>query len=408
MININYEGGLAASVIDHHGLIDSPILLGGSLVSNYYKLFDRNKFGDILTFATGNIPLNEPFRRRGIMFKGKRINLFPKADKNKIFYSLPKQKIDIIERIQKAHEWHKYNNDEKKFFEEIGSLIKNIDFSSCEYLSDQITKINFYLWPRLFEKNLRENLENLISLEYDDIVAEYFIHVIENEKESFIFKMLFDNNYRAKTLNFFEGIVGAWNEESGSGTHFFWGIDENHERLKFKLTNNALVANNGYEVKLNEKDITSALRSKKILLGMLLKFSLIVFYMGLKPLAGFGSIEYLTRIKARIIDFLKNDFPDEIKNIACIELDGFISLPLTLEKIDGKIQRINAFDVFYRGGMKKEYFDKLSKIPFKNFMAPLLSYYTYAIAKYGSEKDKEIKFELSPDLLNSTLENLFI
>lgn len=152
MININYESGLASGIIDHHGIIDNPILFGGALVSNYYKLFNRKEFGDILTFATGNIPLNEPFRRRGIMFRGKRINLYPKADKNKIIYSLPLQKVSIEDRIQKAHEWHKYSDEDKNFFQEIDSLINNIDFSTCEYYSDQLTKINFYLWPRLLRK----------------------------------------------------------------------------------------------------------------------------------------------------------------------------------------------------------------------------------------------------------------
>jgi len=76
-INLDESSGLIGGMVDHHGVLDHPLLLSVHLVSNFYKLFTRDKDGDILTFATGNVPLNEPFRKRGIMLHGKKINLFP-------------------------------------------------------------------------------------------------------------------------------------------------------------------------------------------------------------------------------------------------------------------------------------------------------------------------------------------
>jgi hypothetical protein len=387
-------------VVDHCGILDNPILLGAALVSNYCKLFDKSLYGDILTFATGNIPVNEPFRRRGFMFRGRRVNLYAKKDKNKIVYAMPKQDFNLVDRAIKAHEFHLFSKDEQTFLIKTTELIKKIDFSTCESLGDQLTKINYYLWPFLFEEKLRPKLSNLISIEYDDIVSEYLIYVIKNDKKSFIYKMLFDEKFREKTLKEFGGIVGAWNDEEDSGTHFFWGVDSNLERISLRVDKDNLISKDGNYINLNEDDVVLLLRQKKLIIGMLLKFSLVIFYMGLKPLAGLGSVEYLNRMKIKISNFLSQDFSDEVENFKNIDINAMVSIPLLLEKDGENVKSINAFDVFYKGGMSQDYFNRLSKLPLKSLVVPILSFYTYAAAKYGKEEDKNVKFDLTPDLLN--------
>jgi len=406
-IDLRLDNGLASGIVDHCGILDNPILLGASLVSNYSKLFDRSTHGDILTFATGNIPVNEPFRRRGFMFRGRRINLYAKKDKNKIVYVMPKQDFNLVDRAVKAHEFHLYSKEEQSFLIKTTELIKKIDFSTCKSLGDQLTKINYYLWPFLFEEKLRSKLSNLISIEYDDIVSEYLIHIIENDKKSFIYMMLFDEKFREKTLKEFGGIVGAWNDEEDSGTHFFWGVDSNLERVSLRTEKDSLVSKDGNYTHLNEKDVILLLRQKKLIIGMLLKFSLVIFYMGLKPLAGLGSVEYLNRMKIKISNFLSKYFSDEVENFKNIDINGMVSIPLLLEKDGTNVKSINAFDVFYKGGISQDYFNRLSKLPLKSLVVPILTFYTYAAAKYGNEEDKKVKFELAPPLLNSYLTSLF-
>ena len=68
---------------------------------------------------------------------------------------------------------------------------------------------------------------------------------------------------------------------------------------------------------------------------------------------------------------------------------------------------MNAFDIIYKGGMIEKYFEKLSKTPLRSLMAPLLSYYPYAASKYGQSDDKSVEYELSSNLLNSYLNDLF-
>ena len=76
-INILQDAGrgLRGGVVDHHGIINDPILFGLNIVTDYYKIFDRKNQGDIFTFATGNVPLGDPFHRRGFEIDGQQVVL---------------------------------------------------------------------------------------------------------------------------------------------------------------------------------------------------------------------------------------------------------------------------------------------------------------------------------------------
>ncbi|MFA6227206.1 MAG: hypothetical protein WC631_01870 [Candidatus Paceibacterota bacterium] len=408
-INIDDEWGVVGGIVDHHGIIDHPWLLAVHLVSNFYKLLHRDTGGDILTFATGNIPLNEPFRRRGFTLNGKKINLFPKGDKNKVVFGLPKYDFDFINRLKfESHQWHEFTPEEQALLEKIQNVIKDIDFSTCQYLSDQLTKINYHIWPFLFEEKLRANASRLVSIEYDDIVIDYLVYVLNNEKDSFIYKMMFDDRFREKVLNRFESSVGAWNEEGTSGTHFFWGLNYKNEHVRLELKDGYLIGDDKtFKVRFTSEAVSDILLKKKMLPCMLLKFSLIMFYMGMKPLAGY-SLEYLTRMKQKMIEVLEEDFPEDAKLVKQIPLDNMNLISICQGRDDqGKLKELHAFDIFYQGGFKKEYFERLDSHKFKEFMIPpLLFAYNYGITKYGNISEKK-NLTITEKDLQKTSENIF-
>lgn len=405
-LRIGDDWGIVGGIVEHHGILDHPLLLSVTLVSNFYKLLRKREEGDILIFATGNVPLNEPFRRRGFMFRGKKYNLYPKSYKNKIVYALEKYNFDIQQKIVESHKWHLLSEEEQKFLTNISEMIKRIDFSSCQSIGDQLTKINFYLWPYLFEEKIRDNTANLISIEYDDIVIDYLIHVITNEPESHVYKMLFDVDFRNAILGKFEGVQGAWDKKRRIGTHFFWAIDEDHERVRLELKNNTL-AGKEIEIPLVPEVVISNLKEKRILPGMLLKFSLIIFYMGMKPLMGY-SLEYMTRLRERMIEILHKYFPEEAERSRKIPFDNMNLISVCKGRdSQGNLKDLHAFDVIYQGGFTKGYLESLDKIPFKEFMVPsLLFAYHYAISKYGDQKDKK-SFNITEGELQEYFQNLF-
>ena len=404
---MNDEWSIVGGIVEHHGILDHPLLLSVSLVSNFYKLLNRNQSGDILSFATGNISLNEPFRRRGLVMNERKINLFPRSDKEKVVYGLNKYDFDIINRLKVSHQWHSLTRDEQKIFIKINGLIHNIDFSSCNSIGDQLTKINFHLWPLLFHENLRNRLANLISLEYEDIVIDYLIFVLEHEQGSFVYQMLFDDGLRNEIFKEFAGVPGAWDEAKGVGTYFFWALDEHNKRIRLGFKDGCLVGNNeSFKLKFELPLLINEMREKRMLPGMLLKFALIMFYMGMKPLAGF-SLEYLTRMRTRMARILQNNFPQEAGMIELIPLDN-MNLISICKGINsrGRLHDLHAFDIMYHGGFREDYFEKLDRIPFRDFMASsLLFAYDYGIDKYGTNQDKENKkrFAVTEETLQKPL-----
>ncbi len=408
-INIDEKWGIIGGIVDHHGIINHPWMLAVHLVSNFHKLLHRDTNGDILTFATGNVPLNDPFHRRGFILNGKKINLFSKNDKDKIVFSLPKYDFDFLNRLKfESHQWHTFTPEEQATLEKIQTVIKNIDFSTCKYLGDQLTKINYHIWPYLFEEKLRDNVSRLVAIEYDDIVIDYLIYVLNNEQESFIYKMLFNDSFRNKILEGFKGTVGAWSEEGTSGTHFFWGFDEKNKHVRLELKDNYLVGNNGnYRIEFTPEAISEKLLEKKLLPCMLLKFSLIMLYMGMKPLAGY-SIEYLTRMKQGMIEILEKDFPEEAELAKQVPIDNMniISVCQGRDK-NGNLKELYAFDIFYQGGFKEEYLRKLDSFQFKEYMIPpMLFAYNYGLNKYGKDERKK-EFPITEEYLKKTAEKIF-
>jgi len=288
-------------------------------------------------------------------------------------------------------------------------VIKNIDFSTCKYIGDQFTKINFYLWPYLFEEKLRPDLSNLVSIENDSVVVEYLIHILRNERESYIYKMMFDNSFREKVIAEFSGVPGAWDDERGVGTFFFWGLDENNERRHLRFENDSLVSKDeSYKVGFDAESLIPELEAKRIYPGMLLKFSLLLFYIGMKPLAGY-SLEYLTRMKERMIKILKDDFPLEAELVKSVPLDNMNLISICKGRdANGNLKDLHAFDIFYQGGFSAEYMKNLDRIKFKEFMVPFLLFaYGYGLGKYG-DSSKKVEFPITEAQLQKPLESLFI
>ena len=405
-LRINGDWGVVGGIVEHHGLLDHPLLLSVSLASNFYKLLQRKECGDVLVFATGNVPLSEPFRKRGFTLNDRKHNIYPKSYKNKVVYGLDKYEFDLQRRIVEAHEWHLLTKEEQSFLIKINSIIKNIDFSSCQTIGDQMTKINFYLWPYLFAENMRGRSANLISIEYDDIIIDYLIHIITHEPESHVYKMLFDKEFRDLILHEFEGSQGAWDRERGIGTDFFWALDDENGRIRLELAGDILSGKN-FSVQLTPEEIISGLQSKRLLPGMLLKFSLIIFYMGMKPLMGY-SLEYMTRLKIKMVKILEERFPEEAARSKKIPFDNMNLISLCKgENGQGGLKDLYAFDILFTGGFTEDYLKDLDQVPFKDFMAPsLLFAYNYALSKYGRQGDRKV-FNITEDELQKPFARLF-
>ncbi len=404
-LRLDDETGLTAGSMDHHGILNHPILTSIHALTNFYKLYNHKEFGDILTFATSNVPFNDPFHRRGIIFHDKKINLFPKKYEHKLMWGMPKYDFDIAGRLKEKHQWHLFDEKEQKFLEKITEEIRSLDFYGCRYLGDQMTKINFYLWKKLFPPEDQGRIANLIVVE-DTVFTDYLINLIKNEPESFVCQMIFNNDFRTKAIKKLEGIPGAWDEEKVVGSQLFWLIDEENERVRLTVQDGYLVGGK-YKIKLEPAQIIDFLEKRKMIPCMLLKFSLVIVYLGMKTLTGF-SVEYTTRMVRAVRELLKDDFPEEFGLSKNIILDSMNVASITLGPDGhGGLRELYVFDVIYNGGFDKKILDKLGRMAYRDLLIPYLAFaYNYGLSKYGQLDDK-IALPYTETELKKIFENKF-
>jgi hypothetical protein len=387
--------GLRAGLVYHQGVLNHPVIIGVDIVANFFRMFDREQQGDILTFSTGNIPLNNFFYRRGFNIGGVHVNLYPKKERNKIVYQHPLFEFDIVGSLQRTHQWKLHAPDSQQFLESIQEIIHRIDFSTCRTMGDQMTKINFHLWPLLFRSDFRSQVSRWVCLEYDDLLSDFLIHTIEENSDSWITQLLFNEELCHETLMHFEGKTNACNEARKMGTHFFWGLwDQKPERML--LHDGILRSENGrLEFEWSPSRIVEALRARQIYPGMFLKYSLLVFYAGMKPFAGYGSANSISQMKVDLVEFLAPHFPDDVENMKSLLVSNLTSVPVLLRRTkEGRIENYYAFDIMKAGGLSKEYFEKINLAPIKYFMIPHLpTMYDYGFNLYGKGEKENLKLD---------------
>jgi len=162
-----------------------------------------------------------------------------------------------------------------------------------------------------------------------------------------------------------------------------------------------------YKIKLEPAQIIDFLEKRKMIPCMLLKFSLVIVYLGMKTLTGF-SVEYTTRMVRAVRELLKDDFPEEFGLSKNIILDSMNVASITLGPDGhGGLRELYVFDVIYNGGFDKKILDKLGRMAYRDLLIPYLAFaYNYGLSKYGQLDDK-IALPYTETELKKIFENKF-
>lgn len=401
--------GLTLPTIDHHGILNHPALYSGNINSRFNELFiKKDKAIPIIALGCGICPLNDPFHRRGFQFQGKQVNMFSKYDQHRLIYATPLVEYDIITKLIKSKKHILFNQNELDFLKKINDIIANIDFSQCERYSDQIIKINYALWPLLFEEKLRKNLVDLIILEHEEIVTKFLLEFLQNE-DTFIYQMMFGQKFRELILESFRGKYSAWEESRQYGTHFFWHIDKNGiQRHLYFNTDNELESGEGFRIKFTLEEIIRGMKERVIVPSMFLKFSTAICYLGIVPLAGIGSVNYLCTLKDTWAKIMPSEFSQEKELISKIKTDGLVTIPIGYEydREKNKIVELYAFDVFYKGGFSQDYLEKVGKMRIDELLRPLLDFAYNYYMKLLPEKER-VKIDFDQKTILQPFKRLF-
>lgn len=405
---LSSEAGLVAGVVDHQKLMSNPVQLSVPLVSSFSRLMGRPDTGDILAFATSAVALSEPFNRRAIWLSGHRINLYPQRQKDDLLFTAPVAEFDLVERAKASKCWHLLSSSERTLLEFLTDEINSLDLSGCRGLSDQLTKINFRLWPLLFAPGIRARMPNLVQLDFEDIAARYLVHLIENEPSSFVVRMLLERAFRNDASASLDGLVGGWDTQRGLGSHFFWAHRDSR-RVSLRLEGDKLCrTDTGEALPITVSTLVEELESRRWFPGQIV-ILMMLFFAGVKPVTGW-SLEFVRRLRVTVADILSRHAPDEAERLFLVPLDNMNLMSILKGRgANGSIEDQSAFDIMLRGGITGEYLEAIDAIEFNAFLAPsLIDTYHYAVDKYGSAEARANRreFALPADVLQGPLGKL--
>lgn len=387
-INFSLNAKLALNIVDHQMIMSHPFLASCNMVSSLNKLTNANKPDPIIVLSSSDVPPNNFFSKNGFLFYDKKIPLFSVSEREHIFYYLPKRQFNFVDRLKETQRWDSFNDQEKSFLIEHQKFINNLDFSRCRDYCDQITMIVKEMWPLLFESPLRSNLPDLLYITQEELVTECLIELLEDD-DNLVSKSLFDQEFRNSILENFRGIVVTWREDEKKGTHFFWRKYPGQPRtIRMYLEGNLLVPQDErykhLAVPMEKKAIIEMLKSREISPSLFTIFSFISFYVGLKPLTGFGSAVYLEMMKQAWVKTLtEHQMSEELELVKMVKTDGMVTLMVCFKRITGRVRAAYAHELIEQGGFTKDYLDKLLSTKFADALrAGVPDMYDYFSNKY--------------------------
>lgn len=316
------------------------------------------RFKNIIILSCSSVSFaNELSFSRGLQF-----HLFPKdnvvdtnisffgrsSDAESVMYSSPYSIEAVIEMKKKLETLQREGQLDENKKNSIDALLTTIYSSphtfSANDFTDQLTITNYYFWKKLFPSIKENEVPNYIMLSQEKILLN-LITKYHLDQDTPIHRLLFDTQYVDLLEKHFTDVTGAHSSDRTWGTFLFWGYSK-EDKMRFQLfrNGNQLVNKEGtYTLELTPKAIAKAIANKEIFPGLLLTFIVLSFYYGLILGGGPSQTSYLTEMKRRYINMMKEAGDERSANDTEQSItDDFIFYRPHLAFLEHGDQRISA------------------------------------------------------------------
>ncbi|MCW1930073.1 MAG: hypothetical protein KIH62_002025 [Candidatus Kerfeldbacteria bacterium] len=373
--NIPWSEDWKINIVDHHGILNHPILVSTNIISNMFQLPAEKPKG-VVVLSDSGVPLNNFFHKRGMKFCGEQLNIFPSRDRHVMAYAGKKQQhFPLLEAAERS---------EKKWSEAECATLKKVDeqlntWGNAPHVANyrqQVQRINFHLWKELFEESLREKMPDIFYISNEELGGQMLRHFLQDSTHLFT-RILCEEKTREIVVRSFMNVTGCWDQDLKRGSVFFWGIDDEQRKIPLQLVGNTLTSAPGFPaftLDLTPHAIIEALDFERIYPGMFLVYGIAHFHCGIRPLVGYGSMNYQTRMKEAWVRAMKEIDPMELPLIESINTRGFIGGPKVTFGWNAQngFEDFFALDIVHRGGMTKEYLQHLAQTPLSAVLQPAL------------------------------------
>lgn len=210
----------AMNIVDHHQLLNHPLLLGTNIIANADRLLGGGDRRPIITFSCSNVAPGNSYMRGGFRFREETVPYFTAKQHRDAIYYTGSRRFDFVERLRAIKRWDRYSPCDQQFLTEYQLFLNGLDYSHTGRHRDQLTVALRSTWPLLFAEPLRATLPELLYATAEDVTRECLLELLP--RANFLSAALFDADFRREVLAAFRGVVIAWDEAAGKGTHFFW------------------------------------------------------------------------------------------------------------------------------------------------------------------------------------------
>lgn len=398
--SFNFENGIVSNVVDHHNILNHPLLVSGLIISNLHKLLTGNT-GAELVLTCGGVPFSNNFHKRGFTFNKVTFPFVTGKDTDRILHFFPYKKLEFLPLAEKRKMLDDFTPPEIDFLREYEKNLTADDVKAGNFL-DQITLLNRKLFPKMFAPEMRDKIPQIVFFECEYLANELLKDLIRHG-DGFMYKTLFHGPTRDLVIKTFEGIWGAWNKEQNLGSHFFWLADGKGGEIALELKDGYLVPKKaGFDpIKLDAQTLLSHLDRGTLRPSIFMFYGVLLFYCGIKPLTGLGSMNYLSDMQEAWIKVLSQIEPEEADLVSKMDMKGLIVSPNVLYARDenGKIMEQYFADLVFKGGLTKDYLQHLADMRFNDLLN------TSMISNYEIKVPAEEKRPLSvtiDDLVNES------
>lgn len=363
----------AVNIVDHHQLLNHPLLLGTNIIANADRLVAGGGQRPIVTLSCSNVPPSNHYMRNGFQFRGETIPCFRTKEYRDVMYYAPIRPFDFVERLHNLKRWDRFGADDQDFLTEYQATLNGLDYSHTDRHRDQLAVALRGTWPMLFSQDLRPDLPELLYANSEDVARECLIELLSGE--NFLSAALFEPEFRRHVLDAFRGVVVAWDEAADKGTHFFWRkYPRQPKLLRLYVDGPDLVPADPrfvhLKVPLEPTAIRDHLEREEIIPSVALCMS-VLLYAGVKPLVGPGSLVYTTQLRDGWVALLNaHGLAAEADLVRRIDTDGLIAgTPMFFERADGIVRTLYAADVFSAGGMPEGYMKTVLNAPLQDLLS---------------------------------------
>jgi hypothetical protein len=283
------------STIDHYGILNHPFFINANLV---YSLRRNVKY--LICFPTAGVSLNNSSWPGSLMrfcpTQAVRWSFFPEKLKH-----LP---------VLSAPTIHSNNKIYASLPEPVKKLFKeNQIFSASTYLK-QASSLSSHLWRTIFPE-----APLMVYVPLEKLINQILVEIILPSHSHPLNFLLFTRAGWNLLSKYFWEVKGAFGKNFGS--FLFWGIGVTGERVALVQQQNWLI---GQQLKfsLDENQLTTAIHSGQLYPTSLVCFIVLMHY-GLTALGGFNQVNWLTEIKANLIQLWqavgKVDLANQLMNV---------------------------------------------------------------------------------------------